>query len=70
MTFGLLPLLAYVFPFNSQFVMATTLTGASLFTVGATRGKVWWKSGLEMVCIGGSASSLAFIVGHYAGKLN
>lgn len=46
---------------------ACALTGATLFGLGVTKGKfssvTWWKSGLEMMFLGGLAAVAAFYIG-------
>jgi vacuolar iron transporter family protein len=72
---GSVPLVAYLLPvFEHQRLMVTaTLAAVSLFTVGATRARVaqgvWWKTGLEMLVIGGAAGAMAYFVGAWVGRL-
>jgi len=71
---GFLPLLFFVIgkavPSVAQysFQMSVTLTAISLFVVGSLRALVtrasWWRSGLEMLLVGGAAALGAFLVGH------
>lgn len=71
--FGFIPLIAYIvsssIPFIAQntFVVASVLTGMTLFGLGAAKvkvtGKNWFISGLEMLIVGGIAASAAFLVG-------
>lgn len=71
--FGFIPLLAYVLApvlvmvqQNSLFV-ATMLTFFTLFILGALKaeftGHKWWRSGTEMLLVGGIAAVAAFLVG-------
>jgi VIT1/CCC1 family predicted Fe2+/Mn2+ transporter len=66
---GLMPLLAYVFPFfeGVRFPVAIGLTLLTLFVFGAGRAlvakMVWWKAGLEMLLIGAFASAVAYGIG-------
>jgi VIT1/CCC1 family predicted Fe2+/Mn2+ transporter len=65
---GTLPLLAYLLPAQgSRFAIATVLTLASLFLVGASRHLVtrkgWWRSGLEMLAVGAIAAAVAYGLG-------
>lgn len=66
---GIVPLLAYLLPTfqDAQFVAATILALAALFTVGAGRafftGRGWFISGLEMLLIGALAGAVAYVVG-------
>jgi vacuolar iron transporter family protein len=74
-TAGSVPLLAYLhsyyFPHwaNNTFLTASVLTGLALFAVGALRtqiiGRNWAYNGLEMLIIGGIASSTAYAVGAF-----
>lgn len=71
---GFLPLLSYVLAFFSfvltpmAFPLSLGLTAAGLFAVGAARrfmtGRPWWRSGLEILSVGGFAAACAFMVGH------
>lgn len=75
--FGFIPLLAYVLSlwisFSNTFAFATVLTGVTLFLLGSMKVYVtnenWFKSGLEMLIIGGVASLAAYIVGHLLGGI-
>jgi VIT1/CCC1 family predicted Fe2+/Mn2+ transporter len=71
---GLLPLLSYAAAFFDAnalpraFPLSIALTALALFGVGAarcfiTRGR-WWKSGLEILGLGGAAALCAFGVGY------
>ncbi|MGF1583197.1 MAG: VIT1/CCC1 transporter family protein [Gemmataceae bacterium] len=70
-TAGLVPLLPLLLPFswtNTQaFGVSTMATALTFFGVGLLKGRVVhgsiWKSGLEVLLIGGSAALLAFLVG-------
>lgn len=72
--FGFIPVLAYVLsrfiPYFAEntFIIASVLTGATLFTLGALKVKVteenWLKSGLEMLIVGGLAATAAYIIGN------
>ena len=71
--FGFVPLVAFVVAQfvpvvrNNAFLIATVLTGVTLFTLGALKvritGKNWFKSGIEMFLVGGIASAAAYIIG-------
>jgi VIT1/CCC1 family predicted Fe2+/Mn2+ transporter len=69
MVAGLIPLLPFCFGSSpgSAFWVSVTLTGAGLFTVGATRTLVTrrpaWRSGLEMLLVGALAGAVAFLAG-------
>lgn len=72
--FGFIPVLAYVLsrfvPYfaKNTFIIASVLTGATLFTLGALKVKVteenWIKSGLEMLIVGGLTATAAYIIGN------
>jgi len=72
--FGFIPVLAYVLsrfvPYFAEntFIIASVLTGATLFTLGALKVKVteenWIKSGLEMLIVGGLTATAAYIIGN------
>lgn len=71
--FGLIPLLAFVasvvlkINFNT-FIIASILTGITLFVLGAIKtkvtGKNWIYSGLEMLLVGGIAAGAAYLIGY------
>ena len=71
--FGFIPLLTYVvskfLPFISanKFLLASILTGLTLFTLGAVKVKItnknWVMSGLEMFIVGGIAAAAAYGIG-------
>lgn len=71
---GLLPLLSYILAFFSSpstwaaFPLSLGVTAIALFGVGAARRfmtrRSWWRSGLEILVIGGLAAACAFVVGH------
>ena len=70
--FGFVPLLVFVvqrfveWDIDSMF-WACVLTGLTLFGLGVTKGKFssvkWWKSGAEMLFLGGLAAVAAFYIG-------
>lgn len=72
--FGFVPLFAYVivklFPFIglNTFLTASVLTGVTLFVLGALKvkitGKNWFKSGIEMLVVGGIAAAAAYGIGY------
>lgn len=76
--FGLVPLLAYVFSSFSSFMMenafllASILTGITLFILGALKSRVtqsnWFRSGMEMLIVGGLAAIVAYLVGFVLGR--
>ncbi len=70
--FGFMPLLTYVVSsvFNlvfNDFFIASGLTGVTLFFLGAVKyritGRNWFRSGIEMLVVGGLAASAAYLVG-------
>ncbi|HEY8368115.1 MAG TPA: VIT1/CCC1 transporter family protein [Thermodesulfobacteriota bacterium] len=66
---GSVPLVAYLVPGieDGRFAIATFLTLATLFTVGAFRSFVtaqsWIRSGLEMLVVGATAAAVAYAIG-------
>ncbi len=72
--FGFIPLGAYVLSTfissfqNSTFLIASILTGLTMFTLGALKvrmtGKNWFLSGLEMLVVGGLAAFSAYAIGY------
>ncbi|MBM3229575.1 hypothetical protein FJZ26_04030 [Candidatus Parvarchaeota archaeon] len=67
---SLIPLLPFLFfPVGQSMVIALALAALTLFAVGAYKAKItvgkWWKSGLEMMVIGGLAALAGYIVGAY-----
>lgn len=68
-TAGAVPLLTFVtgVPVEQRFVLASVLTLATLFTVGAARSLVvggrWWINGLEMLGVGAAAAGVAYGIG-------
>lgn len=69
---GLVPLVAYLVTGPGRadpFPMAVTLTLLTLFAVGASRSFVtsgsWWRSGVEMLLVGGAAAVVAYAVGAF-----
>lgn len=77
--FGVVPLLTYVFslglPFlvQNSFLIASILTGITLFTLGAVKSNInhsnWLKSGIEMLVVGGLAAVVAYVVGVVLGNI-
>lgn len=71
---GFIPLLPYVlsyaFPFFETYMypIAVMLTFITLFAVGSLRvyvtGKQWWRSGLEMLLVGGATALVAYLIGY------
>ena len=75
--FGLVPLLAYIlstfipFLLENAFLLASILTGTTLFTLGAVKSRItqsnWMRSGMEMLTVGGLAAVVAYLVGFVLG---
>ncbi len=71
--FGFIPLFSYLLELSplffalDSFIVAASLTGATIFGLGtfkaAVTDKHWLRSGLEVLILGGIAASLAFLVG-------
>ncbi len=68
---GMLPLIPYLFGVSShlQFRVSIIATAVSLFAVGASRSAVtsqkWFRSGIEMLLVGGIASGAAYAIGAF-----
>ncbi len=67
---GTIPLIPYLFSLGTpqtNFILSGILTGVTFWTVGAARtlltGGSPWKAGVEILVIGGMASSVAFAIG-------
>src|SRR3989338_5639505 len=66
---GILPLIPYFFNISpsTQFFVAIAATAISVFAVGASRtivtGAHWFRSGMEMLLVGGFAALAAYSVG-------
>jgi VIT1/CCC1 family predicted Fe2+/Mn2+ transporter len=70
---GLVPLLSYLYQFAAPdrvahpFLGSSLLTALAFFGVGALKGRFvsvrWYLSGLETLLVGGSAASLAYLIG-------
>jgi VIT1/CCC1 family predicted Fe2+/Mn2+ transporter len=76
--FGFLPILAYIVlqfvpSMPNPFIIATAVTGMTLFSLGAIKVKVtgqnWFLSGLEMFMVGGVAAASAYGVGAFLNML-
>jgi VIT1/CCC1 family predicted Fe2+/Mn2+ transporter len=77
--FGFIPLLTYVvskfIPYisSNKFLLASILTGLTLFTLGAVKVKItdknWFLSGLEMFTVGGVAATAAYGIGAFVSIL-
>jgi len=68
-------LIAYLFasfvPLFKQntFIVACILTACTLFLLGASKVKItgtnWFRSGFEMLLVGGLASGAAYLIGYF-----
>jgi VIT1/CCC1 family predicted Fe2+/Mn2+ transporter len=77
--FGFVPILAYVAALfvpslqGATFAIACVSTGVTLFALGAMKsrltGRNWFKSGLEMLLVGGIAAAAAYAVGALLGGI-
>jgi len=77
--FGLVPVLVYVASLflpllqESTFAIACVCTGATLFALGALKGRFtghnWLKAAVEMLLVGGGAAAAAYAVGSLLGHL-
>lgn len=76
--FGFLPVLAYIVlqfipALPNPFIIASVVTGLTLFALGALKVKVtgqnWFLSGLEMFMVGGIAAASAYGVGAFLNLL-
>jgi VIT1/CCC1 family predicted Fe2+/Mn2+ transporter len=71
---GSVPLLAYLLglfvPINpdAAFPISVVLSGIALFALGAAKVLItersWFRSGLEMLVVGGAAAAVAYVVGY------
>lgn len=67
---GILPLLPFLLPIadGREFLVSSVATGVAFFVVGGMRAFVtrrsFFKSGMEMLLIGGTAAALAYLVGY------
>ena len=71
---GSIPLLPFVFGNGENFILAIMTTGAALFIVGSSLGAMvlhrhWAFWGLEMLFIGGAASTIAYGIGYLIGQI-
>ncbi len=71
---GALPLLPFVVGNGGNFTWAMLTTATALFTVGATLGAMvmhrhWVLWGLEMLFVGGIASTIAYVIGYLIGQI-
>ena len=64
---GLVPLVPYLFGFNSSFLVSCLMTGITFFMIGSVKSRwstsSWLRSGLETFLVGALAAGLAYGVG-------
>jgi VIT1/CCC1 family predicted Fe2+/Mn2+ transporter len=70
---GAIPLLTYLAGLfvaiepETAFALSIALSGLALFALGAAKVLItersWWRSGLEMLVVGGLAAGVAYLVG-------
>ena len=64
---GLIPLIPFIFSIGNMFLGSALLVAMTLFAIGSLRSiftqKPWFRSGIEMLVIGGVAAFIAFGVG-------
>jgi VIT1/CCC1 family predicted Fe2+/Mn2+ transporter len=70
---GFIPLLAYVLSYffeslrEDAFMLSMVLTSCAFFIVGSVKGKIvektWYRSGFEILIVGGAAAAIAYVVG-------
>jgi VIT1/CCC1 family predicted Fe2+/Mn2+ transporter len=72
LVFGFIPVVAYVIArflpaMENTFLLAAILTGVTLFLLGALKVRItgmnWFKSGFEMLLVGGIAAGAAYGIG-------
>lgn len=66
---GAIPLMPFLLSLPSPVEIALVATALSFFVIGAIKSKwalaSWWKSGIETLVIGISASALAYAIGYF-----
>jgi len=77
--FGFAPLIAYIIALQLpvvrqvDFLVATIITGITIFSLGALKVKMtemnWLRSGLEMLLVGGLAATAAYFIGVFLQEL-
>lgn len=65
---GAIPLLPFLLGVDHSMEIALVTTAIAFFAIGAIKSKwsiaTWWKSGMETLVIGMTASAMAFIIGY------
>ncbi len=66
---GSIPLYPFVAGIDNAFLISAVLTGVTFFLIGAVKSHwsltPWWKSAIETLFIGGSAATIAYLVGSF-----
>lgn len=66
---GMIPLLPFIFALPQAFALSAVLTFGIFFGIGAAKSHwslaKWWASGGETLLIGGTAASIAYVVGTF-----
>lgn len=64
---GMFPILPFILGLSSAFGWSIAISGLTFFGIGAIKSSWsltrWWRSGFETLLIGGTAATLAFVVG-------
>lgn len=64
---GMIPLLPYLLSMGNAFQLSILMTFSTFFAIGALKSRwslaPWWRSGTETLLIGGTAASIAYLVG-------
>lgn len=64
---GMVPLLPFLLALPGAFAWSIVTTGAVFFAIGTLKSiwslAPWWRSGLETLAIGGTAATIAYVVG-------
>lgn len=71
---GTVPLIPFIFGIKDHaFTYAIVATSIALFTVGSLRTRItktkWWLAGLEMLILGASAATVAYVIGRFLGNI-
>jgi len=70
---GVVPLLPFLFGFESAFGVSIVLTAVVFFVIGSVKSlwstASWWRSGLSTLLVGSAAASLAYTVGVFLKNL-
>lgn len=69
---GIFPLTPYILNIEPKFMISTLIVGVTLFSIGSLRGKFtktgFFRSGVEMLIVGGLAATVAYIAGYLVKK--